>query len=158
MRERIARALSALALITLVGLAGAFARAQNPARAGTDGGPSVGANPSPAAPTVPGAPEAGPPLPAPAPPEPAADSARGRALFEEQGCVMCHSAAGVGSPRIPLDGVGARRSRASLRAWTTGDPALADSLAPATLRRKQGYTALPEPDLRALTEFLASLR
>ena len=86
-----------------------------------------------------------------------ADSVRGRAVFEKQGCGGCHSAAGAGSGRIPLNGVGSRRSRAELRAWTIGDASVASSLAPATLRRKQGYAQLPTADLDALVAFLASL-
>ena len=79
-------------------------------------------------------------------------------MFAERGCTGCHSAGGVGSPRIPLDGVGARRTRASLRAWTVGAEALTDSLAPSTLRRKQEYGRLPTAELDALVAFLASLK
>ena len=89
---------------------------------------------------------------------PVADSARGRAVFASQGCGGCHSAAGVGSGRIQLNGVGSRRSRGELRAWTIGDASVASSLAPATLRRKQGYAQLPAADLDALVAFLASLQ
>ena len=148
MRERIARAVSALALAALAALAVAFARDQN--------------RPSPQAP---GAVATGGPAAAPAEPTPTApaplpqvpDSARGRVVFEEQGCTGCHSAAGAGNPRLPLDGVALRRSRASLRAWTTGDASLADSLAPATLRRKQEYGRMPAADLEALLTFLEGL-
>jgi len=144
MRERFARALAVSTLALLVVAAVAFARGQNPeapARAPTSE-------------------SAGPNDPAETPVAEArqvADSIRGRGVFEEQGCTRCHSAAGIGSPRLPLDDVGARRTPESLRAWTTGDPALADSLAPSTLRRKQGY-ALTDADLAALVAFLASLK
>jgi mono/diheme cytochrome c family protein len=87
-----------------------------------------------------------------------ADSARGRAVFASQGCGDCHSAAGAGGGRIGLDGVGARRSRAELRAWTTGEGAAAGELPPATVRRKQEYLRMPAADLEALISFLASLR
>ena len=134
MRERIARAVSALALAALAALAFAFAQGQNRP-----------------------APEATREIPAPGPSQQVPDSARGRIVFEQRGCADCHSAAGVGSPRIPLDGVGLRRSRTSLRAWTTGDATLADSLAPATLRRKQEFARLPATDLEALLTFLERL-
>ena len=137
MRERIARWVAALAVGTLVVLAIGFARQQNPeAAAGAEAAPATMAATS----------------------QPSADSARGHAVFLAQGCTRCHSVAGAGSPRLPLDGVGARRTAAELRAWTTGADALADSIAPGTLRVKQGYAKLPAADLDALIAFLVSLK
>jgi mono/diheme cytochrome c family protein len=86
-----------------------------------------------------------------------ADSARGRAVFERRGCGGCHSAAGAGGGRLALNGVGGRRSRAELRAWTTGEGAAAAELPPATVRRKQDL-GMPAADLEALISFLASLK
>jgi hypothetical protein len=83
---------------------------------------------------------------------------RGRAVFQSAGCTRCHSVAGVGSPRNPLDGVGSRRNDAGLRAWTLGADPLADSLPPSALRTKQGYRALEAADLNALITFLGSLK
>ena len=38
----------------------------------------------------------------------------------QQACARCHSIAGKGNPRRPLDGVGARRNAAELRDWNIG--------------------------------------
>lgn len=150
MRERLARAVSALALVTLVALSVAFARDQN--------APAGAATPSEAA-DLPG--EAGPPSEPGAtrpPAESGADSLRGRAAFEARGCMRCHSVAGVGSPRYPLDGVGSRRTPAELRAWTVGADVLADSLAPGVLRTKQAFREIPARELDAILAYLASLK
>lgn len=148
MREWIARAVTLLTLTALVALAAALARVQNPVEfesASTDT-PVEGSAAPPAEPSAPAA------VPQ------AADSARGLALFQSHGCDGCHSAAEVGNPRIPLDGVGSRRSLASLRDWTIGAEAIADSISPSALRRKQGYTRLPEDELDAIVAFLARLK
>lgn len=82
---------------------------------------------------------------------------RGRNVYEASGCSLCHEVAGRGNPRNPLDGVGARRDRAGLRAWIVAEAAVADSLSPSALRRKRSYGSLPEEDLEALIDYLASL-
>jgi mono/diheme cytochrome c family protein len=146
MRERIARAVSGLAIGVVALLAVVFASGQNPtdgAQERDDEGPVLAQ--APAAPPLASAPAA-------------ADSARGHAVFLAQGCARCHSVAGAGSPRAPLDGVGARRSPAELRAWSTGAASLADALAPSVLQAKQAYAKLPAADLDALVAFLASLK
>ena len=144
MREWIARTVSALAVGAVMILSVVFAHGQNP--------DDSARRPAPDPVTVPG------PAGALAIESQAADSARGHAVFLAQGCTQCHSVAGAGSPRAPLDGVGARRTGAELRAWTTGAEALADSLSPATLRAKQAFATLPPADLDALVAFLASLK
>jgi mono/diheme cytochrome c family protein len=94
-------------------------------------------------------------------PEPAAAGGRverGRELFDEQGCVRCHSVAGHGSPRSPLDGVGARLDGESMRHWIVGDEAVSEALAPRVRAAKEDYRTLSEEDLAALVEWLQTLR
>ena len=136
MRERLAIGISILAVAVLLSMSALFARAQNPAAPVSE--PETEAATAPAA------------------QEP--DTLRGRIVYEQNSCARCHSIAGVGSPRYPLDGVGARRDTASLRAWTIGSPEVADSLSPASLRTKQGFATIPARDLGALVDFLARLR
>lgn len=84
----------------------------------------------------------------------AADSAlvaRGRVVYREQRCAVCHSVAGVGNRRVPLDSAG-RLDTLTLRHWI---------VAPARVRpgvRKRAYDHLPEPDVRALIAWLRTLR
>ena len=135
MRERLARGVAFLAAALLVLLALAFARVQNPA------------------PRAPGAGAAAVP----------ADMRRvlveaGRAVYQAQGCARCHSIAGSGNPRYPLDGVGARLGSADLRDRIVGAGELEHRLPAGVLRAKQAYRKLPRRDLDALVAFLETLR
>jgi hypothetical protein len=65
---------------------------------------------------------------------------------------------GVGSPRFPLDGVGARRTPDELYAWTVGGPTVQDSLSPSALRAKRRYEQVPEEDMRALIAWMRLLQ
>lgn len=77
--------------------------------------------------------------------------ATGRELFRTVGCTACHSAEGVGNDRIPLEGVGARLSADTLRAWIV-DPR---SMDPGV--RKPAYDDLPEDEVDALVAYMESL-
>jgi mono/diheme cytochrome c family protein len=78
--------------------------------------------------------------------------ARGRGVYAEQGCAACHSIAGAGSPRSPLDGVGARLSSEQIRLWIVDPQAARPGV------RKPAYDDLSPADLRALVAYLRSLR
>ncbi len=87
-----------------------------------------------------------------------AQGSPGRAVFEAQGCLGCHSVAGKGSPRSPLDGVGARLSRQQLSEWAIGAASVADNLSPRALQAKRANAQLPREDMDALLDYLESLR
>jgi mono/diheme cytochrome c family protein len=78
---------------------------------------------------------------------PAASGARGRAVYEAQRCASCHSIAGHGNTRSPLDGVGRRLSAGEIRSWITQPPAGI----PHRYR-------LPDVDVDALVAYLAAQR
>jgi mono/diheme cytochrome c family protein len=85
-------------------------------------------------------------------PDAAALIARGQVVYREQKCQTCHSVAGVGNRRSPLDGVGGRLDEKALRNWV---------VAPQTMNpkvRKRAYDKLPKDDLDALVAYLRSLR
>lgn len=143
MRERIARWYALGIGLFVVGLAALFAERQN-------------AGPVPDA--TPAATEAAPVVPPPdVPPDPA-EVRRGRAVFEEQGCLRCHRVAGEGSPRSPLDGVGARLTPEEIHAFIVADDAVRGSLSPSVARAKTEFAEMPEGDLGALVTYLAALR
>jgi mono/diheme cytochrome c family protein len=81
--------------------------------------------------------------------------ARGRVVYAEQNCGSCHSIAGRGNPRHPLDDVGLPGSDAKLADLITGTgiPGLGEAVA----RRKAKYRDLPAQDLQALEAYLLSL-
>jgi mono/diheme cytochrome c family protein len=140
MRERYARLLALLSGTLVVLLSAGFAAIQNPAVATA----------TPTAAMTPVADHAAA--------SDAAELERGRALFDEHGCVRCHSVAGHGSPRSPLDGVGARMDAEETRHWIVGDDAVRDELAPRVLAAKAPYKDLPAADLDAMVAWLQTLR
>lgn len=133
MRERWAIALALLSGALVVLMSAAFAAIQNPAK-------PAGEAKADAAGTA------------------AASIARGRAVFEAQDCMRCHSVAGEGSPRSPLDGIGAELERDKLRAFAIGADSVKDELSPRILAAKRNYQSLPAEELEALVDYLASLR
>ncbi|QKT02522.1 cytochrome c [Ectothiorhodospiraceae bacterium 2226] len=83
--------------------------------------------------------------------------ARGRDLYQAQGCAACHAVQGVGNPRNPLDGVGRRLSSDELHDWIVAADHLEERLPPSVVRRKQRYQELGEDELAALVAYLQSL-
>jgi mono/diheme cytochrome c family protein len=156
MRERISVGVTGAAVMVLITLSVVFARSQNPSErlpAADVTEPTAGASPAPGV-----TPDAASPAAAAASVVTAEDSIRGRALFASKGCQRCHSVAGEGNARNALDGVGARRTPAELRAWTIGAEALADSLPPSAFRAKQAFQQMRAEELGPLITYLSSLK
>ena len=78
----------------------------------------------------------------------------GKEVYGREGCARCHSIAGEGSPRSPLDGVGERLSADEIRKWIVAAPELEDELSGRVFRAKQDYGKLPEAELAALVAYL----
>ena len=83
--------------------------------------------------------------------------ATGRKIFETQGCARCHSIAGVGNPRYPLDDVGNRRTEETIRQWILAPTELKDKLPAGAFQIKQNYRNQPPEDIDALVAYLQSL-
>ena len=88
--------------------------------------------------------------------------AKGEKVYTDQKCSMCHSIAGKGNPKGPLDDVGKKLSADDIRLWIT-DPAAATAKAKA--ERKPAMTtvaskmkALSKDDVDALVAYLSSLK
>jgi mono/diheme cytochrome c family protein len=77
-------------------------------------------------------------------------AAPGRAVYEREGCAMCHSIGGQGSPRHPLDGVGSRLSREDIGRWIVAPQEMDPKV------RKKAYR-LSKEDLDALVDYLVGL-
>jgi mono/diheme cytochrome c family protein len=138
MRERAAR-LGAVSLgVAIVALAAGFAHRQNAERAVIA---------TPRAPMV---------LDSPVD---AVVAERGRGLFADLGCARCHSVAGEGNPRSPLDGIGARRTADDIRARIVAAPTVRNEIPASAGRAKQNLSeAMSSSDLDALAAFLSTLR
>ena len=91
------------------------------------------------------------------PPEPETIAA-GRAVYEAQGCALCHAIAGEGDPQYPLDGIGARLDEPRIRARIAPRVGMESQFPGAVFEMKQVYHELPAAELDALVAFLRSLR
>jgi mono/diheme cytochrome c family protein len=89
-------------------------------------------------------------------------AAKGAKVYADQKCSTCHSIAGKGNAKGPLDDVGKKLSADDIREWIV-DPAAATAKAKAT--RKPPMTAvaakmkaLSPDDVDALVAYLSSLK
>jgi mono/diheme cytochrome c family protein len=86
-----------------------------------------------------------------------AQTEAGRKVYEAQKCSICHSIAGVGNKKLPLDGVGKKLSADQIREWIVA-PAEAAKKAKSTAKpAMRAYPKLPKEDLDALVAYLTSL-
>jgi mono/diheme cytochrome c family protein len=84
---------------------------------------------------------------------------RGRQIYADQKCSMCHQIAGHGNKMFPLDGVGGRLSEADLRRWFTHTAEMENARPkrPAIRMSSRNYD-FSDADLDALVAYLKTLR
>ncbi len=76
----------------------------------------------------------------------------GKEVYAMQKCALCHSIAGIGGKKLPLDGVGSRIKAEEIRKWIRTPKSMkADST-------MKAYPNLPEKDLNDLIAYLTTLR
>lgn len=143
MRERWSKILTVVTGALVLLLAYAVADLRNPSE-------RAAASPAPP-PQAAAAPQA---ASAPASAADASQASSGKKIYGREGCARCHSIAGEGSPRSPLDGVGERLSAEEIRKWIVAAPELEDELSGRVFRTKQAYGKLPEAELAALVSYL----
>jgi mono/diheme cytochrome c family protein len=81
----------------------------------------------------------------------------GQRVFEAQKCSLCHSVAGKGHTKGPLDGVGSKYSAADLKLWIT-DPAEMAKKTQATRKPPmKSFASLSAADIDALVAYLQTL-
>jgi len=83
---------------------------------------------------------------------------QGKKVYADQKCSVCHSVAGTGNKKGPLDKVGTKLSADDTRAWIVDAPAMA---AKAKADRKppmKAYSTLAKADVDALVAYLQSLK
>lgn len=84
--------------------------------------------------------------------------ARGKRLYTENRCTMCHSVDGKGNPKGPQDGVGARLTPAELRKWLLEPKVMAARAKAARKPPMPNFEILKREDLDALVAYLATLK
>ena len=86
------------------------------------------------------------------------DAAAGEKVFAAQKCSMCHSIAGKGNKKNPLDEVGSKLKPEEMREWLmTPKEAAAKAKVTATPPMK-AYDKLPKADLDNLVAYLETLK
>ena len=83
--------------------------------------------------------------------------AKGEKLFVDQKCTLCHSVAGKGNTKGPLDGVGSKDSSADIRAWITDANAMTAKTG-ATRKPAMKQFTLEKDDVDALVAYLTTLK
>ena len=84
--------------------------------------------------------------------------AKGATVYAAQKCAMCHSVAGKGQVKGPLDEVGGKLKAADIREWIV-DPAKMAKEHKATRKPPmRAYPKLAKEDLEALVAYLSSLK
>ena len=86
-------------------------------------------------------------------------AAKGAKVYAAQKCSMCHSIAGKGSAKGPLDDVGSKLKAEEIRQWIV-DPVAMTAKAKAARKPPMPakYASLPKDDLDALVAYLSSLK
>jgi mono/diheme cytochrome c family protein len=73
-------------------------------------------------------------------------------VYQAERCSRCHSIAGEGSPRYPLDGAADRLDARELRLWVVAPREMQPGV------RKRAYDHLSEAEVEALVAFLQMLK
>ncbi len=88
----------------------------------------------------------------------AQDAKHGEKVYVDQKCSMCHSIAGKGNAKGPLDDVGTRLSEEEIRQWLINPRAMEQKLKTTRKPVMPAYTKLSAEDLKSLVSYLASLK
>jgi mono/diheme cytochrome c family protein len=84
---------------------------------------------------------------------------RGREVFAAQKCTLCHSIAGKGSKKGPLDEVGSKLTPAEIREWIVDPVGMTGRTKPAPTRKPpMKKKAMPPGDVDALVALLTTLK
>ena len=81
---------------------------------------------------------------------------RGQKVFTDQKCTICHSIAGVGNKKGPLDAVGSTHSADDIRAWITNAPEMAAKAKADRKPAMKAFTSLDKADVDALVAYLTT--
>jgi mono/diheme cytochrome c family protein len=83
--------------------------------------------------------------------------AKGEQVYAAQKCSICHSIAGKGNVKGPLDGVGSKLTPDELRLWIVDAKAMTAKTKAPRKPEMRNYT-LPKEDLDALVAYMVSLK
>jgi mono/diheme cytochrome c family protein len=87
----------------------------------------------------------------------ARDTAAAEKIFTGQKCSLCHSVAGKGNAKGPLDEVGSTLSADDIRAWITDAKGMTAKTKATRKPEMKAYT-LPKEDVDELVVYLAAMK
>jgi mono/diheme cytochrome c family protein len=85
-------------------------------------------------------------------------AAHGEKVYAAQKCSVCHSIAGKGNAKGPLDNVGAKYSAEELRQWMIAPRVMSEKLKATRKPVMPEYTKLSKEDLDAVVAYLSTLK
>ena len=88
----------------------------------------------------------------------ASQVAAGEKAFAANKCSMCHSVAGKGNAKGPLDGVGSKYKAEEIREWLVNPAEMAKKTGATRKPMKKSYASLPKEELDALVAYMSSLK
>jgi mono/diheme cytochrome c family protein len=87
----------------------------------------------------------------------AAAQTEGEKVYAAQKCSLCHSVAGKGNLKGPLDEVGSKLSDGEIRSWLTDAKGMTEKTKAARKPAMKAY-ALPKADVDALAVYLSAMK
>ncbi len=83
---------------------------------------------------------------------------RGKQLFADNKCSLCHSIAGKGNPKGPLDDVGSKLTAAEMKQWLNDAKTMAAKEKKDRKPPMKDFSKMPTADKDALVAYLQTLK
>jgi mono/diheme cytochrome c family protein len=84
--------------------------------------------------------------------------AHGQQVYAAQKCSICHSIAGKGNAKGPLDDVGSKLSADDIRQWIVDAPAMTAKTKATRKPPMKAYSTLSKEDVDGLVAYMQSLK
>jgi mono/diheme cytochrome c family protein len=84
--------------------------------------------------------------------------AQGQKLYAQQKCTMCHSVAGKGNPKGPLDEAGTKYTAEELRQWLINPQEMSAKHKATRKPVMTSYAKLSKEDVEALVAYMQTLK
>jgi len=83
---------------------------------------------------------------------------KGMKIYETQKCSLCHSIAGKGNAKGPLDGVGSKLKAEEIRQWMVNPKEMTAKAKATRMPAMRAYPTMPKEDLDAIVAYMLSLK
>lgn len=83
---------------------------------------------------------------------------RGQKVYADNRCAVCHSVAGKGNPKGPLDAVGTKLSAEEIRQWLINPAEMTGKTKAARKPPMPPYAKLAKEDIDALIAYMQTLK